>query len=224
MRNKILAVALTGSLLLTGCGGGSSSSTDESPSSVVESSVVTSDLSNVAEPSANGITSDLDTLGDIEVEKELFDVTITVPADYLEDATQEDLEANAADIGYKVTLNDDGSATYTMTKNQHKELMKEFTRNINESLAEMIGSEDYPSITNISANDDFTEFTVTTKNSEPDMAESFAIMIFYTYSGMYHIFNGTTVDNIHVDYVNADSGEVISSADSKDLAESLTTE
>lgn len=33
----------------------------------------------------------------------------------------------------------------------------------------------------------------------------------------YHIFNGTTVDNIHVDYVNADSGEIISSADSKDM-------
>ena len=29
---------------------------------------------------------------------------------------------------------------------------------------------------------------------------------------------GTTVDNIHVDYVNADSGEVISSADSSDMA------
>ena len=43
-------------------------------------------------------------------------------------------------------------------------------------------------------------------------------MSFYMFGGLYHIFNGTTVDNIHVDYVNADSGEVISSADSSDMA------
>lgn len=38
------------------------------------------------------------------------------------------------------------------------------------------------------------------------------------YGGMYNVFNGTTVDNVHVDFVNADTGEIISSSDSKDMA------
>lgn len=214
---KVLAVVLTGSLLLTGCGGGSSSSAVEAPSSVAESSVVASDLSKVAESSASDIASVLDALGDVDVEKELFDVTITIPSDYMEGATQEDLDAKASEIGYKVTLNDDGSATYVMTKKQHKDMMDGISDSIKSSLNEMVGSEDYPNVTGISANDDFTVFTITTRNTEPDMNESFAVMALYMYGGMYHIFNGTTVDNIHVDYVNADSGEIISSADSKDM-------
>lgn len=217
MFRKILAVSLTGVIILTGCGGGSSSGTAKSPSSIVESSVIASDSSSATESSTNDAESALDALADVEVEKELFDVTITVPADYMEGATQEDLDAKATEIGYKVTLNDDGSATYVMTKKQHKDMMDGIAASIKSSLNEMVGSEDYPNITGISANDDFTVFTITTKNTEPDMNESFAVMALYMYGGMYHIFNGTTVDNIHVDYVNADSGEVISSADSKDM-------
>ena len=67
----------------------------------------------------------LDAVGDIEVEKELFDVTVTVPADYVGDATQEELSKEAEANGYKIVLNDDGSATYTMSKSQHKKMMDE---------------------------------------------------------------------------------------------------
>ena len=84
--------------------------------------------------------------------------------------------------------------------------------------------EDYPNITSIEANDDFTSFTVTTKSTELDFAESFSVLAFYIYGGMYNQFNGTPVDNVHVDFVNADSGEIISSADSKDLAEEAEAE
>ena len=49
------------------------------------------------------------------------------------------------------------------------------------------------------------------------MSESFSVMALYMYGGMYAIFNGEDAENIHVDFVNADTGEVISSADSKNL-------
>ena len=35
-------------------------------------------------------------------------------------------------------------------------------------------------------------------------------------AGVYNTFNGTPVDNVHIDFVNADTGEVISSSDSAD--------
>ena len=80
-----------------------------------------------------------------------------------------------------ITLNDDGSATYVMTKKQHKDMMDEMTNSLNESLNDLIGSKDYPNFTDIKANDNFTEFTITTKSTELDMSESFSAMMFYMY-------------------------------------------
>ena len=45
-------------------------------------------------------------------------------------------------------------------------------------------------------------------------------MAFYMYGGMYNSFNGTEIDNVHVDFINEASGEVIDSFDSKNWGES----
>ena len=226
MKKKIITVALICSMLLsiTACGGSANNSNtkNESPTPEATSEPTPAEKSE-AEPSdqdSGGATSDLDALGDVEVEKELFDVTLTIPAEYVGEASQEELNAQASEIGYKVVLNDDGSATYTMTKSQHKEMLSAFQEEINSALAEMVGSEDYPNITEVTANDDFTSFTVTTTSTELGMNESFSVMAFYMYGGMYGIFSGENVDNVHVDFVNAESGEIISSSDSKDTGNS----
>lgn len=154
----------------------------------------------------------------IEVEKELFDVQITLPADFVGETTQEDLDAES-DHFHSATLNEDGSVTIVMSKKQHKALMQELADEINETLAEMPGSEDFPNITNIETNDDFTVFTVTTKSTELSLSESFSVMGFYMYGGMYGAFNGANPDNfdVRVDFVNADSGEIIDTASLSDV-------
>lgn len=87
------------------------------------------------EDKSEGDISDLDALGDIEAEKELFDVNLTVPAQYFGEFEQE-------------------------------KLLEEMCGTINSSLAEMISSENYPNFTDITANEDFTDFTVTTRSTE----------------------------------------------------------
>lgn len=169
------------------------------------------------EESVTESMSALEAIGNVSVEKELFDVKLTIPADFVGETTQEELEAEAKEKGYKATLNDDGSATYEMTKSQHKKMMDELTANLNQSLSEMIGSEHYPNFTDIKTNSDFTEFTIITQSEELDLAESFSVMGFYMYGGMYNIFNGTPVDNIHVDFINATTGETLTSSDSKEM-------
>lgn len=203
---KLIALALAFSLV--GCNGASNSTQEES--TVAESTEIEQTNMN------DDISKDLDSIGDIEVENKIFDVTITLPAEYVGDATQESLDEDAKEIGYKVTLNDDGSATYTMTKDQHKQMMDNITNSINESLSEMVGSEEFPNFTDIKANDDFTIFTITTTSTKLSLAESISTLGFYMYGGVYNIFNGTPVENIHVDFVNADSGDIISSADSSE--------
>jgi len=211
MKKKIVTILLISSLALTACGSNNQVQSSSAPSTQTAEEADTQGTENDI--------SELNAIGDIDVDKNLFDVTITVPADLVGDTTQEELDAKAADSDiHSITLNDDGSATYVMSKSQHKKMMQELADNINSTLSDMVGSEDYPNFTDIKANSDFTNFTVTTTSTELDLTDSISIMGFYMYGGMYAIFNGSDVGNIHVDFVNADSGEIINSANSSDMA------
>ena len=146
------------------------------------------------------------------------EMELTIPAEFVGEQTQEDLNEIAEENGFKsITLNEDGSATYVMTQKQHEEFLTEYRNQINDSLKEMIGSESYPNFTKIEANDNFTEFTITTKSTSLDMNESFSVMAFYMFGGLYGVFSGETVDNVTVTFVNEATGEVISTSNSKDM-------
>lgn len=220
---KLIALCLAVSLALTlaACGGTVSS---ESTSTAASSSApsATSSLPEETTSSSDG-TEALDALGDIDVEENLFDVEITLPAEYVESTTQEEVDQAAEEAGvHSATLNDDGSVTFIMSKSQHAELLEEVRTSIRQSLDEMVGSEDYPNITAIETNDDFTEFTVTTTSTELSLGEGLSVMGYYLYGGMYGIFSGETPENIHVDFVNADTGKILQSADSREMAEDTT--
>ncbi|WP_077609605.1 hypothetical protein [Clostridium sp. Marseille-P2415] len=209
----VTAILFSVSVFLTGCNKNTDSASTTSETASIESSIEESNPSSET-------NSDLEAVGDVGVEKGLFYVELNIPAKFVGEQTQEDLNELCKEKGYKsITLNDDGSAAYLLTKQQHKQMMNEIKDNINSSITEMIGSEDYPNYTNITANENFTEFEVTTKSAELSMAESFSVLGFYMYGGMYNIFNGTAVDNVSVKFINADTGEVISTTNSKDMGE-----
>lgn len=212
---RVLAFLTAFAMVLSLAACGSAPSAPASSGSTPPTSASSSAASN-----ATSSTGDLSDLDGLEVDNNLFDVEITIPADLVGETTQEELEAQAIASGvHSVTLNEDGSATYVMSKAQHAQLMKDLADSINQSLSEMVGSEDYPNVTDISANDDFTVFTVTTTSTELTFEESFSVIGYYLYGGMYGAFAGDGRDNIHVDFVNADSGEIISSSDSSEMGE-----
>ena len=215
MKKNYLLLLLI-SLLIIGCGNKSSESIKNNVSdSVAKTEVDTNESSTEdAEDSEKKISA----IGEVDVDKGIFNVTLTIPKDFIGEVTQDEIDEAVKDKGYKsATLNSDGSVTYVMTKAQHKDLMKEITESINTNLLDMVGTEDYPNITDVKANDDFSIFTITTKNEEPDMAESFSVIGLYMYGAMYKVFNGENVGNIHVDFVNAESQEIISSLNSDDM-------
>lgn len=202
---KSLIIILTIVLMFCLCScGGTTAATPEKPSGSV------SEQSPAQEQS-------------VEVDEGLFEVSVTVPAEFLDaNKTQADYDAAAAEAGYKsATLNEDGSVTYVMTKKQHRELLVQMAETIDSALTEMVGSNDYPNFVSISHNDNFTEFTVVSKSTSLDFNESFSVLAFYMYSGMYNAFAGEEIENCHIDFVNEASGQVFDSADSSEMQSAM---
>lgn len=162
----------------------------------------------------------ISTAEQIEVEDGLFDVTLTLPADYASDITAEEIAQQVADGKVHTgVLNDDGSVTYTMSKAQHAALLESVAAQLRSTLDDMIGSADYPNLTVIETNDDFTDFTVytTTQPGAVGLSDEMSVLIYYTCGKMYGIVSGQEPGNIHVDILNAESGELVSSHDSKNF-------
>lgn len=214
MKKRAIVLMLSTMFVLSSCG---NNNTQQAEMLEMDNPVVEEEASNEEQENTSD-NSELESSGKVEVDEGLFDVELTIPANFVGESTQEELDALCEENGFKsIVLNDDGSATYTMTKNKHKEIMDEYRTDILNNLNDMIGSENYPNITNIETNDNFTEFTVTTKNTELDLAESFSFLTFYMAGGIYNAFSGEEIDNISVTFVNADNGEVITTANSSDM-------
>lgn len=214
MKKVLFLPVLCGSIIIgvSACGNSGDKPNNEPTTEVSATQAVETSSSD------SEIQGALDAISDVNVEKGLFNVELDIPADFMGEKTQEELDESSKEKGYKsITLHDDGSATYVMTKQQHKQMMEELNASIDSALEDMIGSEDYPNLINIKANDNYTEFEITTKSTDLSLAESFSTLAFYMYGGTYNIFNGTSVDNISVKFINADSGDIISTSNSKDM-------
>lgn len=147
----------------------------------------------------------------------LFNVALTIPAEYVEGTTQKELNKQAKEGAFKsATLNKDGSVTYVMSKSQHKEMLNTLKDSIADELNKIPNSTNYPNVTKVEANDDYTKFTVTTASTELSFEEQFLSIQLYIYGGMYNAFNNLS-PVISVDYVNADSGATIYSGKSSDI-------
>ena len=231
MRKTALLIAtalLTAALTACSGNGGTSATTSNSASNAEQQTATAS--ATTTEDKAQNASQASTAEGGIDVDKGLMNVEITVPAESAEYygfnfESQEEADAYAKEQGFKsATLGDDGSVTIVMSKSQHKKTMEGLSQKIDEALQEMIGSEDYPNITAVEHNDNYTSFTVTTKSEELGFNESFSVLAFYIYGGMYNSFNGTPADNIHVDFINEASGEVIDSFDSKNMDDGSTAD
>ncbi len=189
---KALFISFAASFLLSACGSGY----DASDSSGTNTAA--------AEPAAS-----------ISIDEVSSTVELTIPKNYMESVTQGELDTAAEEMGIEsITLQDDGSAVYRMTIEQHQQMLADIRENIRIGMESMKESNDYKNFVDITANEDYTEFTITTTEERLDVKESFSVMTFYMYGEMYNMFNGTPAANIHVEFIHAETGAVVSAADS----------
>lgn len=137
----------------------------------------------------------------IEVDKNLFSVKITIPASFLSDGDPEQIKAEAEqEEGIKeVTINNDGSITYEMSKAAHKRMIDEMKQELEGTIEEIKNSSDFPSIIDIMANKSYTEFTMVVEREKYENSfDGFAVLGLGMGSMFYQVFEGTDVEKVRV--------------------------
>ena len=221
---KIICLLLSVCLLVSLCACGSdkapadpsASGTTNEPSAEAESGTESSASEDdlIEDP----FWDDLEALGKVETENGLFFVSITLPAALAgSDLTQESLDANAGETYTSAKLNEDGSVTYRMTKRQHKAMLDSTTTAVDEGIQELVAETDN-AFTRIEHNADFTVYDAYLSTDEIGFTESFSVILFYLYGGIYSILSGHEADNIAVNYYSS-TGDLISTANSSDFFE-----
>lgn len=140
-------------------------------------------------------------------------VELTVPATYVNNATQEDLNTTAQKAGYEsITLNEDGSATYRITPAQHQTMLENLRIGIQDKIKLLPTSPKYDSIDNIITNDDFTSYEVHLNISGTDFDTSMVILNLRMYTAMYQAFCGNNDISMHIDFYDK-KGTLVASSD-----------
>jgi hypothetical protein len=149
----------------------------------------------------------------IEVDKNLFDVEITIPAYMIGEDDPQQIKAEAEkEEGVKdVIINSDGSITYKMTKAAHNKMMKDMKAEIDKTVQETINSDDYPSIIDIKVDKSYKEFTMKVDREKFENSfDGLAALNLGIVSMFYQVFDGTDAEavkvTIHVE--DSETGEV----------------
>ena len=209
---KVMTITLAVLLILSGCGG----STAAPEPTAAPTAEPTAAPTATPAPTAESMETPTEA-PTAEVDEGLFNVTITIPKDYAGEETQEHLDEVCAEKGYRsVTLNEDGSVTYSMTRNQHREMLAGIEETIQSGLDEICNSPDYPGIDAIEAGEQYREFTIKLNTSDLGYQEMFSAVILYGYGLIYNAYLEDGADNIHVTFINK-TGDVILEADSRDM-------
>lgn len=161
----------------------------------------------------------------INVEKGIFDVTITLPASMVDLENIEETIAEAKEKGVKeVIVNDDGSITYKMTKSAHNDIMQDLHNSFEEMAEELTTSGDFVSIKNIEYKKDFSSITlVVDKSVYENSLDGFAVFGLGIAAMYYQLFDGVQPEKINVliNLKDTNTGEVFGTIIYPDALEEL---
>ncbi len=209
--SALVVASMSSVLLLTGC---SSNGGDTSGDDVTGDSVTT-DSSEQDDPNS-------DDSDGIEVDKNLLSVEVTLPASLVSlgtetPPTEDELKQAIAEDGsnMKVRLNDDGSATYKMSKREHKRILEEQRRSTVELIDDGIAEESgiYKSVT---FSDDLREFDVTVDREALENSMSFFGLTLVMSGSMYQAFAGQAEQYVIIRYMDESTGEIFSTYDTRE--------
>ncbi len=215
-RRTLLVVTIAGaSLVLTACGQEATTDAASTPVASQESSASeTESEAPVEEQPSEASTDD-----GINVDQGLLSTTVTLPADLFQGQSEEELNANAREEGWdtEITLNSDGSATFTLSRNEYNRLLDDMRQSNEENFQSLI-DEDPKIYKSVTFSDDFgtVDVTVNRKAFENSINMFGFTAIFAGY--YYQAFAGFDAKDIYtiVNYIDDSTGEVFETFDSRE--------
>ena len=228
MKKSIITLLLISAVSISVMACGSTEPTEsETPvttEDTVEESTLTEEEQQVAEEMAeeamSDITETVEDAANIDSDKNLLTVEVTFP-DTVDDRTDEELEELRSAEGYiSITRNEDNSITYVITKEKQKDLLNQCKEKFAKFAENTPGSADYPNITKLEVNDDFSVFTITTNATNKDeisFSETILASVFYSFGGTYRGYACEKDTSVTVNYVCESTGEQIASGNSANV-------
>ena len=219
MKKRLALLLLSTSLLLSSC----ETSTEMPATPTTETNVVIP-----ADQAEREISSEEISASDnVESEKELVTVEVSLPAN-IDDITDDEIEILKTEDGYiSITRNEDQSVTYVITEEKQKELLAKLEAEFSSFAESTPGSEDYPNITKLEVNDDFSQFIITTTASsqeELSVNETALAAVLYAFGGTYRGYACENDTSVTVEYICDSSGELIGSGNSINVEIAAKTE
>lgn len=204
-------VLLAAALVIAGCSGADAPSDDAAPAASTPASD-TSDGGDDSGGTSDG-EPDLEDVGEIEVDRGLLSVEITLPADFIgDDDPVAYTDGIASEIGIDWsdrTVNPDGSVTVKLSRAEHGRLMDELRAGFDEALLAMPDS--YESVQSATANRDYDRFEVVVDRAAFESSfDGFVSLEILLYAGFYGIFNGDDPESarLEIEFIDAATGEV----------------
>lgn len=226
MRNRLITIILSFIIALqtVGCSTENSATIRQEDAIDENETTLTDDEKNTAEEMANEVTEaireEVKDAASIESDENLTNIEVTLP-DTIDESTDEELETRRSEEGYiSITRNDDHSITYVMTKAKQKELLNKLEDRFKEFSETTPGSSDYPNVTKLEVNDDFSVFTITTTATNKDeisLSETILASVFYSFGGAYRGYACESDTSVTVNYICDSTGELIASGNSSNV-------
>ncbi len=204
---RSIAVLTTLALLVGACG----ASDDETTPPAAARPAEAVGPSETDDDAADDL-SELEAIGDIEVDRSLLSVEITIPASLAGEADVDGLVSEFSAEGIDVSdarRNADGSITYKMSRGDHRRLLTSLRESFVESFEE--ASEDFDSVQSITFNNDLTRFRITVDRAAFENSfDGFVIFLPLFAAGIYAAFDGRDPEGMRIDvyYVDAATGQV----------------
>lgn len=215
MKKRIVTSACLALVLgITACG-----TSEPKESSMPDTTVATSTATEttISETSTEAASS-----AEMKAEEGLLDVEITLPASLFEGKSEDEIISAAKADGIKdVSVNEDGSVVYKMSKPEHKKMMEEMAQSCKETFDSFIGDESFPSIMSIESNNDFSEITVKCDKSKYTDMEAMSALALCMQGIFYQTFDCVPESDryVVVNYVDSTNGNIIYSYDSNKLTQ-----
>lgn len=127
-------------------------------------------------------------------------VTLTLPAEFMTEATDQDIEDMMDEDGIvDASRNEDGSVQVVLTKQAHENTLKDMKSGTDDVIRGLIEGENaVASFREITYNDDHTAFTVLADKSLYSEWDAFSVIGFYMSGAIYQLFAGVPVKDIDV--------------------------